>query len=389
MLNKVRIPPDIKKEKVKPGDILVGEPLPRDVFDEAGVLLLKKDCLIESQRQLDALLTRGLYFITLWHPAGRTPEAPAIKIKKTIPFELVDGIYVQLSTLFSIQNINKNFSSRVIEVATSIQNTCQLDADASLGAIFLSKERSYFITHQIHCAIICDIILKYLGLSPPERLPVLAAALTMNISMVELQDILFKQKERLNEEQQKKVQIHPQQGAELLRAYGVTDEAWLTTVLQHHEFIDGSGYPQGLRDEAISQNARILTLADVYCAKLSPRAYRIPLSPNVASRELFSNARGQFFDQDLARSFIKILGIFHPGSFVRLANGEIALVTYRGEKIHHPIVHSVINTNGVPRVTPKQRDCSIDQYAITDSIAPEKVKVTINKLLVWGYWEFS
>jgi HD-GYP domain-containing protein (c-di-GMP phosphodiesterase class II) len=376
-----------KRAKVKPGDIVVGRPLHRDVYTDEGTLLLKKDYLIETQKQLDALLARGLYFIS--DVSTRVPVTkPTIKDTQiSSPFELIDDIYGRLSALCSSQNIKTNFSSRIMEIGACIQRSCQIDADASLGAIFLSKEWSYAITHQIHCAIICEIILKHLGRSPLERLSVLAAALTMNISMVELQDLLFNRKEKLDEILKQEVQRHSQRGTDLLNDLGVKDKVWLTAVFQHHEFMDGSGYPQGLSGDDIDQNARILTLADVYCAKLSPRAYRDPLPPNVAAREIFSGSRGQCFDQDLAKIFIKILGIFHPGSFVKLTNGEIALVTGRGEKIHHPLVHSVVKPDGTPWIAPKRRDCSQENFAITDCIAQEKVKVSINKFLLWGYWE--
>jgi len=372
-----------EKVRVKKSDIIVGTPLHQDVYDENEVLLLKKDCLIESQKQLDALLNRGLYF--LFKTVHRVQRALPETIKGPSPFEVIDDIYVQLSALCTGYGTKINFSSRVTELCKQIQQSCEIDADASLGAIFLGKVWNYSIMHQMHCAIICEILLKYLERSPQERLPLLAAGLTMNIAMIELQDILFNQKERLNEDLRRDVQNHPAQGVELLCTYGVTNETWLTAVLQHHEFIDGSGYPQGLHGDDIGQMARILTLADVYCAKLFPRAYRDPLTPDVAAREIFTGSRGQCFDQDLANIFIKELGIFHPGSFVRLANGDIAVVTRRGEKIHHPVVHSVVKGDGMPLFPPRERDCSEAEFKITSSLAQHKVDVSINKFLLWSY----
>ena len=169
------------------------------------------------------------------------------------------------------------------------------------------------------------------------------------------------------------MQSHPQRGVELLRAYGVTDESWLTTVFQHHEFMNGSGYPQGLQGEDIVINARMLTLADVYCVKLFSRAYRLPLPPDVAAREIITGSRGQSFDQELAKVLVKEIGIFHPGSLVRLINGEIAVVTQRGKKIHHPIVQSVLREDGVPFLKPIRRDCSKENYSIIYSVAPQHI----------------
>ena len=372
------------KKRLNAGDIIIGRPLSHDVYDAEGVLLLQRGQLLESQKQLDTLLDRGLYFI-FDVPPGRVQSTKAEKLQDSTPFGLIDDIYFQLSTLCKLQNTKVNFSSRVIDLCKRLQQACQKDTDAALGAIFLSRERKYPITHQIHCALMFEIFLKHLARSSTERLPLLAAGLTMNITMIELQDGLFNQKGGLTEGQRVEVKKHPHRGAELLRSHGVTDEAWLTTVLQHHEFMDGSGYSQGLRGDDICQTARILMLADIYCAKLFPRAYRVSLHPDRAAREMFTGSRGHCFDMDLSKSFIKQLGLFHPGSFVRLSNGEIAVVTRRGEKIHHPVVCSVAKKDGSPYLAPRQRDSSKDEFTITDSVAPKDVTISINKRQLWGY----
>jgi len=376
----------VKRKPVKNDDITLWKPITQDVYNEEGSLLLQKGHVLESQRQLDIILKRGLHEMSDDISLDRAQDARVEQLKIMSPFELIDEVYVQLSTLCSSQSTNKlNFSSRVLDLCKQLQEACQQDEDASLGAIFLSKKTEYPITHQIHCALVCEIISKHLGRLPEDRLPLLAAGLTMNIAMIELQNILFNCKGRLNEEQRCEVRSHPQRGEARLRTYGVTDEAWLTTVLQHHELMDGKGYPQRLHGDNICQNGRLLMLADIYCAKLFPRSYRASLQAPVAAKEIYSESRGHCFDMDLARTFIKELGIFHPGSFVRLSNGEIAVVTRRGEKIHHPIVHSVLSTGGVPYLSPKKRDCSKDEYRIINCLLPEATNVKINRHLIWGH----
>ena len=222
-------------------------------------------------------------------------------LKEQTPFDLIDHVYCQLSCLCGKEGSKKHFSSGIIDLANTLQQTCQKDANASLGAVFLISESKYSIMRQIHCALVCEIISEDLVPSTEERLSVLAAALTMNIAMIELQEILCNQKERLTEKQKIEIQSHPYRDVELLRSYGVSDNVWLDTVLQHHEFLDGSGYPQGLRGNAISPTVRLLTMADIYCAKLFPRSYRAPLKPHVAAREIFTGCRGFCFDEILVK----------------------------------------------------------------------------------------
>jgi len=372
----------INKKAVKEGDIIVGNPLHQDVYDARGSLLLKGGCRVESQTQLDALLERGLYFLSII--PERLQDSSDQKSEPSSPFELIEKVY-KLEALCSKQGSKMDFPAKIVDLCSHLQKACEIDEDASLGSVLLRKGSKYSINHQIHCAIVCEIISKSLRRSPTERLPLLAAALTMNIDILELQNQLFYQRDKLNEEQKIAVRNHPGQGTELLRSYGVTDEALLKTVLQHHEFIDGSGYPQGLQDPDICENARLLLLADIYCAKLFPRSYRSPLNPKVAAQEIFTGARGQHFDPDLKKIFIKELGIFHPGSFVRLENGERAVVTRRGEKIHQPSVHSVMKADGSRYLAPKLRDCSKAGFAIQDNVPYEEINININKSPLWGH----
>ena len=369
---------------VKKGDIIVGSPLQHDVYNEDGELLLKKNQIIETQRQLEILIKRGLFFKTDMD-TSRSTERSEVKEKQHTPFELLDNIYDELSGLYNSLG-EKNFSSKILDICKRIQLSCQINEDASLGTILLNRDWWYPVSHQIHCALLCEILLSHLGGSPENRLSLLAAGLTMNIGMIDLQETLYNQKERLNDKIRNEVKTHPVSGIKLLQKHGVNDGNWLTIVQQHHELMDGSGYPQGLKGDEIDYNARLLTLADIYSTKMSPRAYRDPLPPHIAAREVFTGDRGQCFDQELTRIFLKRFGMFHPGSFVRLANGETALVTYRGLKIDQPKVKSVSRADGRPLLSPAFRDCSEEDYKIIGYIAPQKVNISINKMLVWGYW---
>jgi HD-GYP domain-containing protein (c-di-GMP phosphodiesterase class II) len=247
----------------------------------------------------------------------------------------------------------------------------------------MDQREKYSIIHEVHCALVCELVLRHMGRSAEDRLPLLAAGLTMNLDMLELQDKLFHQRGKLNEEQRREVRNHPYRSVEILQELGVRDDAWLTTVLQHHELVDQSGYPQGLPGNEISEEARILALADIYCAKLYPRAYRAPLQPTAAAYDIFTGARGHGLDKDLSKLFIGELGIFHPGSFVRLRNGELAVVARRGEKIHNPIVYSVVKANGELYIEPRRRDSSNPEFAVDKSIARGDVNIQINTSAIW------
>jgi HD-GYP domain-containing protein (c-di-GMP phosphodiesterase class II) len=369
------------------GDINVGETLHCNVYDGRRRLLLRQGYVISSQNQIDALIERGVYFILNEEDVRRrraVEQPPA----ETSPFALIEEAYSRLGTLVSNGSLSanpshRNLQSSVFRLCKMIQKACDENKDACLSTILLQNEGRYSVNHQIHTAIACEVILRHMGYSPRERASVLGAALTMNIAMSSLQDALYFQKEELTQEQHQQIEAHLFEGVELLRQNGIEDKLWLDTVLQHHEFLDGSGYPQRLQGKAIIEPARILTIADIYCAKVTGRAYRKPLPANVALKEIFCKDRGHCVDISLSHIFIKELGIYPPGSFVRLANGEIAVVTHCGSKANCPIVCSIIRSSGQPYLNPKYRDCSEPEFTIKDMIASRDLKTCINRHKIW------
>jgi HD-GYP domain-containing protein (c-di-GMP phosphodiesterase class II) len=96
-------------------------------------------------------------------------------------------------------------------------------------------------------------------------------------------------------------------------------------IAQHHERLDGSGYPKGLKDEEISLYGRIAGIADSYAALVTPRAYANPLAPQDALMNLYQWA-GTSFHAPLVEQFVQAIGVFPVGSLVELSTGEVSVV---------------------------------------------------------------
>jgi hypothetical protein len=103
----------------------------------------------------------------------------------------------------------------------------------------------------------------------PRWSAVFKVALTMNLSMLELQGELARQRSAPTPEQRADLMTHPMRSVELLMQAGVSDEDWLQAVARHHEQEDGSGYPTGRTD--VGELASLVRRADVYTAKLASR----------------------------------------------------------------------------------------------------------------------
>lgn len=364
-------------------DLRVGEPLHCNIYDKRRRLLLRQGHVLKSQGQIDLLIRRGAYFI---QDEERTIPKKVEPNSALSPFELIDEAYQRLEFLFaSGEGKLPSGLHRVINrICSRIQSACEMDEGAALSTILLHTEGKYSIKHQIHSTIMCEAVLKSMGYTSGQRLPILGASLTMNISINFLQDDLFHQKDKLSPEQKKQIESHLFEGVEILRHGGITDHVWLDTVLQHHELLDGQGYPQRLRGSAIHEPSRVLTIADILCAKMTGRAYRKPLLPNVALKEIYCAERGHNIDVTLTHHFIKKLGIYPPGSLVRLANGEVAVVIRAGEKATCPLVASVVRPNEEVYLNPRYRNTMEKEFAITGVLAASDYKILVNRNQLWN-----
>jgi HD-GYP domain-containing protein (c-di-GMP phosphodiesterase class II) len=126
----------------------------------------------------------------------------------------------------------------------------------------------------------------------------------------------------------------------MLREVEMLDPLWHTAVLMHHERRDGRGYAFGVHDSEIPALARLIHLLDIVAAKLMPRSYRPSVAPKQALAALYAGEM-ESFDPLYITQLVKILGIYPPGSFIELQNGDHALVVKNGDSAATPLVVSI------------------------------------------------
>jgi HD-GYP domain-containing protein (c-di-GMP phosphodiesterase class II) len=140
-----------------------------------------------------------------------------------------------------------------------------------------------------------------------------------------------------------RVRRHPAMSVAMLDVVRGAPAAALRAVLQHHEREDGSGYPFGLRSRGISDHARVVAVADAYCAASGARAHRLTVKrPHDAMKEVIRGGAAGLFDREAARALACAIGLFPVGSHVRLTDGRRAVVEAANwERTERPIVRTV------------------------------------------------
>lgn len=328
-------------------ELRVGTRLPWSLYSPQGTLLLTEGTLIRSEKQIESLLNiKAHYYRSLAQGVYTSPtEQQKSEPAKVSTFVIVHTLLERLEEAFELRHqadAGSAFIRRIMHLVFDIQGLCEENPDAMLGTMQLILEAPHGLVHPLHAALMCEVASFRMGRGPLDRFPLVAAALTHDLGMYEIQQELFEQSTPLTEFQRRVIDEHPQQAHDLLQRTGVTESRWLLPVLQHHERLDGSGYPAGLSGAEICHDSRLLAIADSYSAMIRPRAYRQQVLSRDAMREIFQQ-RGSTIDAELARLFVEVMGIFVPGTLVQLTQGERALVTGRGDSLNQP--HIVVITN--------------------------------------------
>jgi len=158
----------------------------------------------------------------------------------------------------------------------------------------------------------------------------------------------------------------------MLQQMGVSNTLWLEAVLNHRAVAPGplAGRSDGQR------LARLIQRADMFAARMSPRASRLPETPGAAMQACYFDENRQI--DEAGAALIKAVGIYSPGTFVKLATNEIAVVIKRGLKTTMPKVAVLINRHGLATGEPILRDTSMADFRIVASVPYRDVKVNHN-----------
>ena len=362
-------------ERVPIGDVTdlfkVGEPLPFRVLDALERLLLNEGQRIHSDSQLATLIERGAWverkavLEQRARLAGSGKTASGATRTVTL-FDRWERCTWELDAV--LRAVIKGQPARA-ELDALVDGTIALvdrDVDIALFMAIRQEDRRfalYPLVHALHAMVVGLVTARLAGWNIARQRSLAAAALTMNVAMLELQSLMAEQDTPPSARQLEQIRSHTDRSEALLRAAGVDDETWLRTVRDHHERPDGSGYPRALKE--LSDEARLLRMGDVFMAKITPRAKRPPLPPQVAARQLFQQEAGDA----LAAALIKGIGIHPPGSLVSLKSGEVAVVVRRPKTGNAPMVFTLSDRKGQPSVNSSLRDTQQPEFAVVAPLA--------------------
>ncbi len=308
---------------------------------------------IKSDKQLNRLMELGLKRI-LFNPeksdceplpkrAPPTPSEPQELVDNETPTPSSQILQERRASLNRSEKAYSKTVSAVREVMNKLKSQPALalreadnmvggmvenlmnDQDATVHLVNMKNksESSYF--HSINVSILALMLGKKLGFNEQQMRILGMGALFHDLGHERVPDKILRKGTPLNKAEMELYKLHPTYGVEIANKIGTLPKGVITIIQQHHEMMDGSGFPDGLKDSAIDELAQIICLINTYDNLCNQIPHENSLSPYEAIASMFSTNKERF-DPIKLTTFITQMGVYPPGSAVKLSDERIAVV---------------------------------------------------------------
>jgi HD-GYP domain-containing protein (c-di-GMP phosphodiesterase class II) len=196
-----------------------------------------------------------------------------------------------------------------------------------------SSKEDVLLRNSVLCGMTSYLLAKWNKFPEKDWLQIAMAGLLHDIGNVRVDSAILNKANRLTAEELQEIRQHTVYGFRLLEGGTALNQGVWLTALQHHERIDGSGYPMKVRGDKIHPYAKLVAIADMYHAMTSNRNYKKAESPYLVLEELQAESFGKL-DPLFVQTFIEKATQFHNGVFVRLNDGRIGEVVFSDR--NHP-----------------------------------------------------
>ena len=191
----------------------------------------------------------------------------------------------------------------------------------------VQNKNPYLYSHPVNVTFLAYDIGKWLNLTKAERYQLACAAFLHDIGKAKIADRLLNKSEKLSDVELETVHNHPMAGFKILKELNILENQVLQGVLQHHERVDGSGYPYGFKGNQICLFGRIIAIADSFDAITATKAYHMKSSPFKAVEEIEACGYGTL-DPYICQVFLNHIINCYYGSVVLLSNEKVGKVVF-------------------------------------------------------------
>lgn len=345
----------------------------RSIFNEHGLVLLGEQVEL-TQDILDRLIAHGVDYIYIHDDRTEdvvVPEPISAQTRK----RAIQGIRTSFRRLMETKgrqqglgniHLGKQFKDLIVDILDELSENQQ----ALSMLLDMNIKDHYLFQHSLNVCLYTSVMGLSYGYDRDELTMLSVGALLHDIGKTLMPDEILLKSGPLTDQEYEVMKLHAENGFKLLKDVPNIPLLSAHCALQHHERLNGSGYPRGLTGSEIHDYAKWIAIADSYDAMTTNRVYRKAMLPHEAMEILFAGA-GSLYEQNMIEVFRDQISLYPLGMTVRLNTGEVGVVVdLNSTYAKRPIVRILRNENGEDLKEPYELDLSKKLSIIIVSVEP-------------------
>lgn len=377
---------------------------------QSGNILVKSQGLIKNNKAIALLKAKGVTHVIVNTSKSQLPdtkdgkeaddgvtintESSATSRSQEGHKKATHGFAAEIQNAIKLQDRGKNIQQTLLDAvakglpfdtsiprafANDMVSSINRNPDALLCLTKIREKDDYLLEHSLNVAVLLAHFARYLGMSNKEIEDIAYAAFVHDLGKIKISDDILHKPGRLTDPEMAIMRKHVNYGVDFLKDMGV-DSYTIRIVSEHHERLDGLGYPNQVAGADISREGRMLAIVDMYDALTADRCYK-PGMPSQKAMQILLKDSEHKIDPGLLQRFIKCMGIYPIGSLIELSNDRVAVVIEQNHEAPlKPLVKVFYSISSGHYVAPQDIDLrKTKDIKVTASIVASKYNIDVNK----------
>ena len=314
-------------------------------------------------------------------PAAGPSDSSGFKAELIRAKQLISEAKLTTQKLMHDVRLGQRMEMHQVEsIVDQMVSSVLRNKDALVSLLRIKEVDEYTYVHSISVSALCISFAQGLAFEAAQIKQIGIGGLLHDIGKMKVPPDILNKPGPLTEKEFEIMKRHVKDGETTLEQYPNLDQDCTCVTSHHHERLDGTGYPAGLKGDEISEFGQIAAIVDIYDALSSERCYKNALPPTAALKKLYEWSPS-YLNRELVEKFIAHIGIYPIGTLVRLENSLLAIVVDHGEKnLLHPVVRAVYDVKKALRLVPfdivlKGQVNAGNPYGIVGCESPEKWQI--------------
>ncbi|BBI32387.1 HD-GYP domain-containing protein [Cohnella abietis] len=305
-------------------DVRSGDRLSEDIFNSFGLHVLSKGTTL-NEKELSRMYQHQIDFLEIELRPNKVSEVAAAEPTNSYYNPLLRPLYhdavAGAEQLFERALIEgRVYEEDVRESFQPLVENFRTERDVVSLLLMLNSQDDYTYQHSVQVGMLSYYIARWLNWDEEETVRAGKAGFLHDVGKCKIAEAILNKPSKLSDEEYEEIKNHPQHGYDILER-SFKDSAIALAALQHHERLDGTGYPNGISGNEIHPLARVVAVADVYSAMISSRVYQEKRDLLIVLKELYSLSFNEL-DPDFTHTFIRHMIPNFIGKKVELSNGQ-------------------------------------------------------------------